>query len=258
MNRVLVSTGRGFWPVLSREVISGGAATKCARSMSGLTKEGTQGGHQSVTTTKKSEHNENVIWSDALLTKDERQSFLQAKNVGATLWVTGLSGSGKSTVGAALERNLLELGIHAYRLDGDNIRFGLNAGLGFSSKDREENLRRIGEVAALFADCGVIAITSFISPYKRSREKAREVHKRSNVPFFEVYADVPLEVAEARDPKGLYKKARAGEIKNFTGIDDPYEAPDSPDLVLPTHQLSVQESCEKTINFLREQGIIKI
>ncbi|GBG34234.1 Sulfate adenylyltransferase, putative [Hondaea fermentalgiana] len=220
-----------------------------AMSMSTGVKDETQSGHKDVTTNIKSSHNENVIWSDALLTREERQNYLKSKHVGATLWVTGLSGSGKSTVGAALEHKLLEAG--------DNIRFGLNAGLGFSAEDREENLRRIGEVAALFADSGVIAITSFISPYKRSREKAREIHERMGVPFFEVFADVPLEVAESRDPKGLYKKARAGEIKNFTGIDDPYEAPDAPELVLPTHQLSVEESCEKTIAFLKEKGIIK-
>jgi len=136
-------------------------------------------------------------------------------------------------------------------------RFGLNAGLGFSAEDREENLRRIGEVAALFADAGVIAITSFISPYKASREGARKIHEKANLPFFEVYADVPLEVAESRDPKGLYKKARAGELKGFTGIDDPYEAPEAPELVLPTHQLSVDESCEKAIQFLKDQGVIK-
>lgn len=122
----------------------------------------TQSGHQDVTTNIKAEHNENVVWSDALLTKEERQACLGAKHVGATLWITGLSGSGKSTIGAALEKRLLDMGVHAYRLDGDNIRFGLNKGLGFSAEDREENLRRIGEVASLFADSGVVAITSFI------------------------------------------------------------------------------------------------
>lgn len=228
------------------------------RALSNEVKHETQTGHKDVTTNIKAEHNENVVWSDALLTKEERQAFLKSKNVGATLYITGLSGSGKSTVGAALEHKLLTMGIHAYRLDGDNIRFGLNKGLGFSAEDREENLRRIGEVAALFADCGVVAITSFISPYKASREAARDIHKRVNIPFFEVYADVPLEVAESRDPKGLYKKARAGELKGFTGIDDPYEAPENPELVLPTHQLSVEQSVEKAINFLREKGVIKV
>eukprot|EP00515_Schizochytrium_aggregatum_P007458 CAMPEP_0202074824 /NCGR_PEP_ID=MMETSP0964-20121228/3849_1 /ASSEMBLY_ACC=CAM_ASM_000500 /TAXON_ID=4773 /ORGANISM="Schizochytrium aggregatum, Strain ATCC28209" /LENGTH=252 /DNA_ID=CAMNT_0048641995 /DNA_START=44 /DNA_END=802 /DNA_ORIENTATION=+ len=228
-----------------------------ARAMSGV-KESTQSGHKDVTTNIKASHNEHVVWSDALLTKEERAKFLNAKNLGATLYITGLSGSGKSTVGAALEHKLLEMGIHAYRLDGDNIRFGLNKNLGFSAEDREENLRRIGEVAALFADCGVIAITSFISPYRASRDGAREIHKRQDIPFFEVFADVPLEVAESRDPKGLYKKARAGEIKNFTGISDPYEPPESPEIVLPTHQLSVEESCEKLIQYLRDQKIIRV
>jgi adenylylsulfate kinase len=217
----------------------------------------TQTGHKDVTTNIKSTHNENVIWSDALLTKDERQSLLNAKNTGATLWVTGLSGSGKSTIAAALEKRLLEMGVNAYRLDGDNIRFGLNAGLGFSEKDREENLRRIGEVSALFADAGIVAITSFISPYRASRDKARQIHKKQNLPFFEVFAHVPLEVAESRDPKGLYKKARAGQLKEFTGISAPYEEPEHPEITLPTHQLSVQQSCDKLIQVLMDKGVIK-
>mmetsp|Transcript_1308 Transcript_1308/g.1569 ORF Transcript_1308/g.1569 Transcript_1308/m.1569 type:complete len:254 (-) Transcript_1308:1086-1847(-) len=218
----------------------------------------TQTGHKDVTTNIKAEHNENVIWSDALLTKEERQEFLGAKNKGATLYITGLSGSGKSTVGAALERMLLEMGIHAYRLDGDNIRFGLNAGLGFSAEDREENLRRIGEVAALFADSGVIAITSFISPYRESRDKARDIHKKSDLPFIEVFADVPLEVAESRDPKGLYKKARSGELKEFTGISAPYETPVNPEIVIKTAELSVEDSCHKILDQLKEMGIIQV
>jgi len=198
-----------------------------------------------------------VVWSDALLTKEERSKLLGAKNVGATLWVTGLSGSGKSTIAAALEKKLLERGVNAYRLDGDNIRFGLNAGLGFSAADREENLRRIGEVSALFADAGVVAITSFISPYRASRDKARQIHEKRGLPFVEVFAYVPLEVAEARDPKGLYKKARAGQLKNFTGIDDPYEEPLRPEVTLPTHQLSVEQSCDKLIEQLYERGVLK-
>ena len=210
-----------------------------------------------MTTNIKAAHNENVVWSDALLTKEERQKLLNAKNTGATLWVTGLSGSGKSTIAAALEKKLLERGVNAYRLDGDNIRFGLNAGLGFSEKDREENLRRIGEVSALFADAGVIAITSFISPYRASRDKAREVHAKRGLPFFEVFAQVPLEVAESRDPKGLYKKARSGALKEFTGVSAPYEEPDKPEVVLPTHQLSVEQSCDKLIAVLKAKGVIK-
>lgn len=228
------------------------------RSFSSKLVESSQTGHKDVTTTIKSKHNENVIWSDALLNKEERQKMLKSKNQGATLWVTGLSGSGKSTIAAALEKKLLEMGVNAYRLDGDNIRFGLNAGLGFSATDREENLRRIGEVSALFADAGVIAITSFISPYRSSREKAREIHGKRGLPFLEVFAEVPLEVAESRDPKGLYKKARSGQLKDFTGIsaNAPYEAPVNPDVTLPTHQLSVDESCDKLIAVLKKQGII--
>jgi len=219
--------------------------------------ESSQKGHKDVTTKIAASHNQNVIWSDALLSKEERQQLLKAKNKGATLWFTGLSGCGKSTIAAALEYKLLQMGVNAYRLDGDNIRFGLNAGLGFSAEDREENLRRIGEVSALFADSGVIALTSFISPYRKSRERAREIHSKRGLPFFEVFAQVPLEVAEARDPKGLYKKARSGQLKNFTGISDPYEEPTNPDIVLPTHQLSVDESCDKLIAELKKAGIIK-
>ena len=221
------------------------------------TKAGTQTGHADVTTNIKAEHNENVVWSDALLTKEERQEYLNAKHTGATLYLSGLSGSGKSTVGAALEHKLLQMGVHAYRLDGDNIRFGLNKGLGFSAEDREENLRRIGEVAALFADSGTIAISSFISPYRRSRDDAREIHANSKLPFFEVFVHCPLEVAESRDPKGLYKKARSGELKNFTGIDDPYEEPANPELTLHTHEMSVEDSVNASIEFLREQGVLK-
>jgi len=217
----------------------------------------TQTGHKNVTTNIKSSSNENIVWSDALLTKEERQEHLGAKNLGATLWITGLSGCGKSTIGAALELKLLEMGVHSYRLDGDNIRFGLNKGLGFSAEDREENLRRIGEVSSLFADSGVVAITSFISPYKSSRDAARVIHKDKDLPFMEVYAYCPLDVAESRDPKGLYKKARAGELKGFTGIDDPYEEPENPELVLKTHQMSVDQSVEACIEALQTAGIIQ-
>jgi len=234
--------------------VRGAAAMSSAAASSS---SGGKGTHKDVTTNIKAEHNENVVWSDALLTKEERKAFLKSKHLGATLYVTGLSGSGKSTVGAALEHKLLDMGVHAYRLDGDNIRFGLNKDLGFSAEDREENLRRIAEVASLFADAGIIAITSFISPYRKSRDMAREIHAKAGLPFFEVFAEVPLEVAESRDPKGLYKKARAGEIKNFTGIDDPYEPPENPEVVIRTDQLSVDQSCEKLINYLYEHGIIE-
>lgn len=251
---LLRSAGRSSAP-LGRAL--GQRSARAVFSTEGV-KSDTQSGHKDVTTKIASKHNENIVWSDALLTKEDREQYLDATHSGATLYLTGLSGSGKSTVGAALECELLKLGVHAYRLDGDNIRFGLNAGLGFSATDREENLRRIAEVGALFNDSGVVAITSFISPYRKSREAARARHAKGELPFLEVYCDVPLSVAESRDPKGLYKKARAGELKNFTGIDDPYEAPENPEIVIKTHQLSVEESCEKIIGELRARKIIRV
>jgi bifunctional enzyme CysN/CysC len=151
---------------------------------------------------------------------------------GATVWLTGLSGSGKSTVAVALERLLVGQGRPAYRLDGDNVRHGLNGDLGFSEADRTENVRRVGEVARLMADAGVVAIVPLISPYRAGRDHARALHAEADVPFVEVFVDTPIELCEQRDPKGLYKKARAGEITGFTGIDDPYEAPLEPELVL--------------------------
>jgi len=152
--------------------------------------------------------------------------------LGATVWLTGLSGSGKSTVAVALERLLVAAGRPAYRLDGDNLRLGLNADLGFSAADRDENVRRAGEVARLFADAGVVALVPLISPYRAGRDRARAVHGSAGLPFVEVHVDTPIEVCEQRDPKGLYAKARAGEITGFTGIDDPYEPPTAPELVL--------------------------
>lgn len=152
--------------------------------------------------------------------------------VGATVWLTGLSGSGKSTVAVALERLLVAGGRPAYRLDGDNLRLGLNADLGFSAADRDENVRRAGEVARLMAEAGVVALVPLISPYRAGRDRARAVHEATGVRFLEVFVDTPIELCERRDPKGLYAKARAGEITGFTGIDDPYESPEAPDLVL--------------------------
>jgi len=155
---------------------------------------------------------------------------------GATVWLTGLSGSGKSTVAVELERLLVADGRPAYRLDGDNLRHGLNADLGFSEADRHENVRRAGEVARLLADAGVVAIVPLISPYRAARDRVRELHGSDGLPFLEVFVDTPLEECERRDPKGLYAKARAGEITGFTGIDDPYEAPANPEVVLtPAH-----------------------
>jgi len=178
------------------------------------------------------------------------------KQKGVTLWFTGLSGSGKSTVAVALEEALYERGHLSYRLDGDNIRFGINKNLGFSAEDRTENIRRIGEIAKLFVDSSIIALSSFISPYREDRDKVRQLHVESNMPFIEVYVDCALAEAEKRDPKGLYKKARAGEIKNFTGIDDPYEEPINPEIHLRTDQMTLEEEVDTVINYLEQQGLL--
>ena len=167
----------------------------------------------------------NITWHEGV-PRDQRLSR------GATIWFTGLSGSGKSTVAARCERLLLDEGRPAYLLDGDNLRHGLNGDLGFSAEDRSENIRRVGEVARLFADAGVIALVPVISPYRADRERARAAHESVALPFIEVFVDTPIDVCESRDPKGLYAKARAGELKGFTGVDDPYEAPERPDLRL--------------------------
>jgi adenylylsulfate kinase len=169
-----------------------------------------------------------------------------------------LSASGKSTIAVALEQVLLQRGKHAYRLDGDNIRHGLNKNLGFSAEDRAENIRRIGEVAKLFADAGLIAITSFISPYAADRNKVRKLHDEAKLPFLEVYVDCPIAEAEKRDPKGLYKKARAGQLKGFTGIDDPYEAPATPELHLRTDRLSVEQSVGELLDLLESGGVLSV
>ena len=196
----------------------------------------------------------NITWHEGSIQRKERHENMGQK--GVTLWMSGLSGSGKSTIAVALEQVLLQRGKHAYRLDGDNVRHGLNKNLGFSADDRAENIRRIGEVAKLFTDGGIITIASFISPYKADRDSVRKLHDEGNLPFLEVYVDAPLDVAESRDPKGLYKKARAGEIKGFTGIDDPYEEPSQPELHLRTDQLSIEESVQKLLNLLDERGLL--
>lgn len=196
----------------------------------------------------------NITWHEGKVTPEERQANMGQK--GCTLWMTGLSGSGKSTVAVALEQVLLQQGKHAYRLDGDNIRMGLNKNLGFSPEDRDENIRRIGEVTKLFADAGVISLTSFISPYKEARDMVRKLHEEANIPFLEVHVDCSLETAEERDPKGLYKKARAGEIKGFTGIDAPFEAPENPEIVIKTHELSIEQSVQTLLDALEERGLI--
>ena len=198
----------------------------------------------------------NITWHEGDVAPHERHKYLGQK--GCTLWMTGLSASGKSTVAAALEQALLQDGLHAYRLDGDNIRHGLNNNLGFSADDRAENIRRIGEVAKLFADAGMITITSFISPYASDRRQARKLHEEAGLPFFEVYVNVPLTEAERRDPKGMYKKARAGEIKGFTGIDDPYEEPQDAEMVLRTDQLSVAQCVDELLDLLEGAGIFNV
>ncbi len=196
----------------------------------------------------------NVHWHDGEVTREDRQKMLNQK--GATLWFTGLSGSGKSTVAVALEKALIERGHLCYRLDGDNVRLGINKNLGFSAEDRAENIRRIGEIAKLFVDTGVIVLSSFVSPYRADRDQVRELHAQSDMDFLEIFVDVPLSVAEERDPKGLYKKARAGEIKNFTGIDDPYEAPEQAEVVLNSHEMSLEKEVEVLLEEMSKRGII--
>ncbi|KAK3337351.1 adenylyl-sulfate kinase [Cercophora scortea] len=201
----------------------------------------------------------NITWHPSL-SRHERNQLRGQR--GLTIWFTGLSASGKSTVATALEQHLLHIGLSAYRLDGDNVRFGLNKDLGFSETDRNENIRRIAEVAKLFADSSTIALTSFISPYRADRQIARDLHADATqggddaLPFIEVFVDIPLAEAEKRDPKGLYKKARAGEIKDFTGISAPYEAPEAPEITIRTDLLSVEESVKKIVDYLAEKGLI--
>lgn len=197
----------------------------------------------------------NIVWHDGEVTREDRAGVLG--HTGATLWLTGLSGSGKSTIGVALERALTARGCLAYRLDGDNVRHGLNANLGFSAQDRTENIRRVGEVAKLFADAGVITISSFISPYQVDRDTVRKIHEDAGLAFLEVFINTPLEVCESRDPKGLYKKARAGEIKGFTGIDDPYEAPSNPEVEIRTDERGVEDAAQDLIGAMIQRGILK-
>lgn len=196
----------------------------------------------------------NIKWHAGDVEPTERRALVG--QVGGTLWLTGLSGSGKSTIGCALEQALLRQGLSAYRLDGDNVRHGLNSNLGFSAEDRAENIRRVGEVAKLFADACVFVVASFISPYREDREKVRRLHEEAGLAFIEVYIDCPLEVAESRDPKGLYKKARAGEIKGFTGIDDPYEAPEGAEIVVKSGELTIEEAVVVILNGLSERGLV--
>lgn len=196
----------------------------------------------------------NVHWHEGEVTRTDRENLLGQK--GATLWFTGLSGSGKSTVAVALEQALTAQGKLSYRLDGDNIRLGINKNLGFSAEDRTENIRRIGEISKLFVDTGIITLSSFVSPYRADRDLVRELHEQAGMDFIEVYVDVPLDVAESRDPKGLYKKARAGEIPNFTGISDPYEEPLNAEIVLNSHEMSLEEEVNILLKLLEERGLL--
>jgi adenylylsulfate kinase len=197
----------------------------------------------------------NVVWHDGEISREDRYQILRQK--GATVWFTGLSGSGKSTIAVALEKALHAMGKLSYRLDGDNVRLGINKNLGFSEEDRKENIRRIGEIAKLFGDSGTIALSSFISPYRGDRDEVRALHDAAGLPFVEIFVDCSLSVAEDRDPKGLYKKARAGEIKNFTGIDDPYEAPQNPEIHLRSDEMSLQEEVSIVIDYLMTHDIIR-
>jgi adenylylsulfate kinase len=196
----------------------------------------------------------NITWHEGHDTREERNALLKQK--GCTIWFTGLSGSGKSTIAFTLEHALVQRGRLAYVLDGDNIRHGLNKNLGFSAQDREENIRRIGEVAKLFADAGVITMTSFISPYRKDRDNVRALHVEGKLPFIEVHCATPIETCEQRDPKGLYKKARAGQLKGFTGIDDPYEAPEKPEVTIDATGTSPQEAAVVLIAYLEKNGIL--
>ncbi|HEY8505443.1 MAG TPA: adenylyl-sulfate kinase [Gemmataceae bacterium] len=224
----------------------------------------------------------NITWHEGHVTRAEREALLRQR--GATLWFTGLSGSGKSTVAVALEQVLIQRGHAAYALDGDNVRFGLNAGpkilmeargypeamarrfgLGFSAEDREENIRRIGEVARLFADAGLFALTSFISPYRKDRDAARAIHEQNRggpIPFIEIYMSTPIEVCEQRDPKGLYRQAReavaAGKGMGFTGVDDPYEPPLNPEITIDAGTTPVADAVAKILNELQKRGLVSL
>ncbi len=198
----------------------------------------------------------NVSWHEGEISRQDRYEILRQK--GITIWFTGLSGSGKSTIAVAVEKALFAMGKLSYRLDGDNVRLGINKNLGFSEADRKENVRRIGEVAKLFSDAGTISLSSFISPYKNDRDDVRALHEAADIQFVEVFVDCALSVAEERDPKGLYKKARAGEIKNFTGIDDPYEVPINPEIHLRTDVMTLEEEVNIIIDYLVQNEVLQL
>jgi len=195
---------------------------------------------------------ENIVWHDQTVSREQKQQHKGHKPV--LLWYTGLSGSGKSTIANAVEAKLFELGCHTYLLDGDNVRMGLNKGLTFSDEDRVENIRRISEVAKLFVDAGLIVSTAFISPFKADRAQARAIMAEGE--FIEVFIDTPIEVCESRDPKGLYKKARAGEIPNFTGISSAFDIPESPELHIKTADQSIEQSVMQIVKYLQQKQII--
>ena len=199
------------------------------------------------------DHDDNVVWHPHVITRAERETLHQHR--GAVLWFTGLSGSGKSTLAGALEAALYARGVSTYLLDGDNIRHGLCRDLGFSEADRKENIRRVGEVAKLMMDAGLVVLTAFISPYRAERQQVRDLTGEHN--FYEIFVDTPLEICEARDPKGLYKKARAGELINFTGIDSAYETPVNPELHLAGEQL-VTNLVGQILDLLRGEDIINL
>jgi adenylyl-sulfate kinase len=195
---------------------------------------------------------ENIVWHAQHLSKNERA--IQKRQKPSILWFTGLSASGKSTISNAVEQKLYELGHHTYLLDGDNVRHGLNKDLGFSDSDRVENIRRIGEMAKLFADSGLIVLSAFISPFRADRQMVRDLVEDGE--FIEIHMATPLSVCEQRDPKGLYKKARKGDIKNFTGIDSIYEVPESPEITLNTAECDIEACADKVIAYLKQNHII--
>ncbi len=194
-----------------------------------------------------------VQWQTLDITKDNRRSHKGHSS--AIIWLTGLPASGKTTIAQELEKRLYEMGGHTYILDGDNVRHGLNKDLGFSKEERKENIRRIAEVAKLFCDAGIITICSFVSPYKEDRETAMNLVEESE--FIEVFVKCPVEICIERDPKSMYKKALAGKMKSFTGVDDPYEVPESPDIVIETDRLTLNESVEKVLRYLKDNGVFQ-
>lgn len=198
--------------------------------------------------------NTNTVWHHATITRTAREKLHKHRSV--ILWFTGLSGSGKSTLAHAVEDYLYHLGISTFVLDGDNVRHGLCSDLGFSDQDRVENIRRIGELAKLMTEAGIITLTAFISPFKSDRNTARNLVPHGD--FLEIYCECPIETCEQRDVKGLYKKARAGQIPFFTGIGSPYEAPENPELVVDTRNLSLEDSVQQVIELLEQRGIISI